>query len=144
MRLLVDGLNTLPERFMEKGIETYTWGQYVNLDEARAWELDPQVSRVYAVRGFVTEADVKGRLKEFTVVDASASLAAERQQFTEQVGVITAAFYAPAGGERGVGTAAGRERDERIERGRGYDVGNLLAVVHIRYVDADSAQLAGR
>src|SRR5512142_562295 len=35
MRLLVDGLNTLPERERTKGVVTEVWGMPVNLQEAR-------------------------------------------------------------------------------------------------------------
>jgi hypothetical protein len=137
MRLLVDGLNTLPEPEGTKGVQTYLIGKRVNLDEARAWELDPAVGTLFAVRGFVTEAAVQGQLREFLVVDADASLAA-RQKFTDQIGLITAAFYAPAGGSRAVGTGLGRVRSEEIEKAHTIKPGNLLAVVHIRYVDADA------
>jgi caspase domain-containing protein len=144
LRLLVDGLNTLPEPEGTKGVTTMIVGKRVNLDEARAWELDPNYARVTAVRGFVTEVSVQGKLKEFTVVDAEQSLAA-RQKFTSQLGIITAAFYAPKSGSRGaLGTAAGEERNEKIERGHHLVPGNLISVVHIRYVDADSPELAGR
>lgn len=137
MRLLVDGLNTLPEEEKTKGVKTMLWGQRVNLDEARAWELDPNYSTINAVRGFVTETGPQGKLKEFTVVDAEKSLAA-RQQFTDQIGLITAAFYTPKAGSRGLGTEAGTERDENIAKSKGIECGNLLGVVHIRYVDASA------
>jgi len=140
MRLLVDGLNTLPERETTKGVLTYVTGKRVNLDEARHWELDPAYSTLYAVRGFVTEVGVEGKLREFLVVDADESLAA-RQKFTDQVGLITAAFYAPAAGSRGVGTGLGQQRSEEILKAQeGQRCGNLLAVVNIRYVDADALQ----
>jgi hypothetical protein len=134
MRMLVDGLNTLPQQVMEKGVATLVIAPPVSLDEARAWLLDPERSPVNAVRGFVTQIGVQGEVREFTVVDAADSLAA-RQHFTQQVGVITVAFYAPAGDGRGIGTAAGRERSEEIEEREGFKVGNLLAVVHLRYVE---------
>lgn len=134
MRLLVDGLNTLPEKLLDKGVLTYAIAAPVSLDEARPWLLDPEQSAVNAVRGFVTKTGVDGELREFTIVDAADSLAA-RQRFTEQIGVITAAFYAPAKDARGIGTAAGRERAENLDERSGFEVGNLLGVVHIRYVE---------
>lgn len=143
MRLLVDGLNTLPEKEKIKGVATTIWGKRVSLEEARHWELDPARSSVFAVRGFVTEADPLGKAKEFKVVDASESLAAQ-QQFTDQIGMITAAFYAAKAEPRGIGTAAGEERRERIEKSKGLQCGNLLGVVHIHYVDADGIQTAER
>lgn len=151
MRLLVDGLNTLPEPMPVRGILTEYWAQRVSLDRARHFVLDPAVSRVFGVRGFVTETGKEGKVRVFTVSHAEKALAA-RQQFTDQVGLITAAFYevravsrnAPTvesrgiAGVRGLGTTAGptdspEDLTERADSG----VGNLLAVVHIRYVDAD-------
>ncbi len=138
MRLLVDGLNTLPQKEENtKGVETMQVAPRVNLSEARAWVLDPAVRSDFAVAGFVTETGVQGKLREFTVVDASQSLAA-RQQFTDQIGLITAAFYAPAGATRGAGTAAGRERQVDLTTRSGVQPGDLLGVVHIRYSDAPS------
>ncbi|HUY32456.1 MAG TPA: caspase family protein [Pirellulales bacterium] len=137
MRLLVDGLNTLPEKATTaKGVLSYQVAARVNLDAARHWVLDPGRSVVNAVRGFVTETSNRGKLREFKVVDAVASLAA-RRKFTEGIGLITAAFYAPAGAERGgVGTGFGDVREEDLSERGGTRVGNLLGVVNIRYVEA--------
>ncbi len=137
MRLLVDGLNTLPELEKAKGVATYLVGKRVNLDEAREWVLDPKAGEVNAVRGFVTETGVQGKLNEFVVVDADDSLAA-RQKFTDQIGLITAAFYAPASGPRRVGMGLGKERQENLDERAGPEAGNLLAVVNIRYVEAEA------
>lgn len=144
LRLLVDGLNTLPEKETTKGVKTTIIGKRVNLAEARHWELDPAdiqpaLGPVWAIRGFVTETGVAGKLREFVVVDADESLAA-RRKFTDQVGLITAAFYAPAGGERRVGTGLGKERDEEILKAHALTPGNLLGVVHIRYVEAEALE----
>ena len=114
-------------------------GKRVNLDEARHWELDPADGPVYAVRGFVTEVGAQGKLREFTVVDADESLAA-RQKFTDQIGLITAAFYLPAGGSRKVGTGLGQERTEEILKAQKLSCGNLLGVAHIRYVEAEALE----
>jgi hypothetical protein len=137
MRLLVDGLNTLPERERTKGVSTWLVASRVNLDEARAWFVDP--GKWYAVPGFVSQTGEKGQLNEFKVVDIAQSVAA-RQQFTDQVGIITAAFYDPPGeGEsRGVGTGLGQRRDVRMDERDEQAVGKLRAVIHIRYVDADA------
>ena len=137
MRLLVDGLNTLPQKEVVKGVATYLIGAPVSLDEARFWILDPEHSNVHAVRGFVSETGTQGKLRKFTVVDAQQSLAA-RQRFTEQLGMITVAFYASAGGSRAIATAAGEELVENIEERGGMKIGNLLAVVHIRYVEPEA------
>jgi uncharacterized caspase-like protein len=150
MRLLVDGLNTLPERVRRKDMATagekrddeYNVAARVDLDDARPWLLDPNDPKskqsggelTWIVRGFVTETGVKGKLREFKVVDAAASLAA-RQQFTDQLGLITAAFYEP-GQQRNVGTGMGDERNEVLTERAGPPVGRLRAVVNIRYVDA--------
>jgi hypothetical protein len=148
MRLLVDGLNTSLEQENDKGIATYVVGKRVNLDEANPKVLDPAdklVTKIggiptWAVRGFVTEAGTRGKLREFTVVDADKSLAA-RQKFTDQIGIITAAFYAEGGGTRDVGIDAGREVSENL-RQVDAKIGSLLSVVHIRYVDADTLSYA--
>ena len=153
MRLLIDGLNTLPEKEDTKGISTYVVGKRVNLDQARSWVLDPSDPRVvriqgnptWAVHGFVTATGTQGqgKLREFKIVDASQSLAA-RQEFTDQIGLITAAFYAPASGGRGVGTDLGAERTEDLREREGVEVGNLLALLHFQYVEASAMEGAGR
>jgi hypothetical protein len=152
MRLLVDGLNTLPEKVRSKAVkveqtepsERYEPAQRVNLKEARAWLIDPKESRVVAVSGFVSELrdDDTGKYNEFRVVDAQDSLAA-RQQFTDQVGLITAAFYTRKAVTRGserstIGTAPGRERVDKIVQVEGVEPGNLLGVVHLRYVEPET------
>jgi hypothetical protein len=153
MRLLVDGLNTLPEKETDKGVATYLVGKRVNLNEARPWELNPQArdaTRIknvptWAVRGFVSETGTQGQLRDFLVVDVEQSLAA-RQQFTEQIGLITAAFYLPKGTTRRVGTGQGERRTENIRQAANTEVGNLIAVVNLRYVDdrALAGQVSGR
>lgn len=141
MRLLVDGLNTLPEKDT-KGVVTEMIAPRVNLDEARHWVLDPQKGERFSIRGFVNETGEGGSLREFLVVDADDSLAA-RQEFTDQLGMITATFHLPAGASRGrIGIGGGERREEDITERKGIQVGELLAVVHIRYVDADALQAA--
>lgn len=149
MRLLVDGLNTLPEIRCSKGVEVEAVSERVNLSDARPWHLDPKIGSVFAVRGFVTETGVSGKLNEFKVVDAQDSLAA-RHKFTDQIGLITAAFYAPSPASRGgtashggpgdLGTGLGAERAEAIRDADRIQVGNLLGVVHIRYVEPEALQ----
>lgn len=151
MRLLVDGLNTLPQsrRADAKGLITEAWAEHVSLEEARAWVLDPQGRElnggppVWNIEGFATATGAGGKLRKFEIVEADKSLAA-RQQFTDEIGLITAAFYSPAGGTRGaLGTAAGEEVDADLTERGGVKVGNLIGVVHIRYVDADALGSAG-
>jgi hypothetical protein len=142
MRLLIDGLNTLPEKEKNKGVVMESWGQHVTLDDARAWVLDPQGPEVrgkapkWTIPGFATSTGKDGKLREFVIVDAQESLAA-RQGFNEDVGLITAAFYKPKSGTRGggVGTAAGNEIGADLTERPGVIAGNLVGVVHIRYVE---------
>lgn len=144
MRLLVDGLNTLPEKQTDsQGRVTNEWGRHVSLEEARPWVLDPKESRVFSVRGFVTETGAQGKLREFTVVDAAQSLAGKRK-LTDQLGLITAAFYYPATEARALGTGAGRERTDNLTEKHAPEVGKLMGVINIRYVDADELERAGR
>lgn len=146
MRLLVDGLNTLPDLEMAKtkGVATYLWGQHVNLADARHFVLDPADLRtprkIWRVSGFVTETGKDGKLREFVVNSAEKSLAAKRK-FTEQMGLITAAFYDPVPASRGmtldspIGTGAGRERSENLTENDKYKPGKLRAVVNLYYAD---------
>ena len=79
-------------------------------------------------------------MKLFTVTDASQSLAA-RQKYTNKIGLITAAFYTPSSGgtsRAAIGTAAGREQQENIKERDDVGVGNLIATLHIRYVDEET------
>jgi hypothetical protein len=70
---------------------------------------------------------------------------AARQQFTEQIGLITAAFYAPKAGSRGrlpstlgPGTGRGKDREEEVPLYEGVVPGDLVAVVHLRYVEPET------
>lgn len=152
LRLLVDGLNTLPERVRSKGVEIEAaparapalqaaWP--MNLAEARAWRLEPrppdQTGRVYGIRGFFSKVGENAQYNEFRVVDAPRSQAA-RLGFATQTGMITAAFYRPVpktslAGARSLGTALGEEYQTQTDLYRGPEIpGPLLAVIHIRYV----------
>ncbi|MBX9788770.1 MAG: caspase family protein [Pirellulales bacterium] len=144
MRLLIDGLNTLPERETStKGVRTEIIAKRVNLSEARAWVLDPKESRKFVVKGFVSQTGKQGKIRKFTVVDGQQSLAA-RQEFTDQLGLITVAFYKPASESRlagspstlgsALGTGAGEEVDADLSE-RKMRVGELIGVVHLRYAD---------
>lgn len=141
-KVLVDGLNTLAERSQTKGIEVesalrreYVQAQPVSLAEARAW--GPLVpDKVYTVEGFYLKTGADAAYDEFKVVDAKQSLAAEAG-FTDQLGLITVAFYEPqikGSRSRGVGTGRGDRYRTQTEVYSGPDEpGRLLAVVHIRY-----------
>jgi hypothetical protein len=97
---------------------------------------------MWRVQGFETATGEEGIMRQFTVVDADKSLAA-RQKFTDQLGLVTAAFYQENTSRGPVGTDAGSEIKVKIKQ-RKAEVGNLLAVVHIRYVDASTLQDDGK
>ncbi len=150
MRLLVDGLNTLPEKEDGKGISTWLQAQRVSLDVARPWVLDPQFSKVNAVRGFVKNLDgANSELNRFKVVDADQSLAAQ-QKFTEQIGLITAVFYEAVAAKSGsvprgrLGVTLGQHKVEDIQKAAPHIPGNQRAIISLRYVDADDLQSIGK
>ncbi len=158
LRLLVDGLNTLPDYPLTapetdprqpgflistkdtKGV--LTTATIASLNNARAWYCDN--GEVSEVRGFFTANPGKDAnsviAREFLVTDAATSEAA-RQSYTKDIGIVTAAFYAPssvptsmsASGER-FGTKLGKTIDEkvRVYEGKMYP-GELLGVIHVRY-----------
>lgn len=171
LRLLVDGLSTLPEKvkYPTKGafVEAaqpmfgssappphhplYLPAQRVGLDEASLWALDPGRSRTFAVRGFLANAE-RGLYRQFQVIDAQ-RLSPARREFTDQLGIITAAFYealrspptvataekpASIRARSPLGTEPGEERTEKYEPYTGIQPGKLLAVIHIRYIDAEA------
>jgi uncharacterized caspase-like protein len=151
MRLLVDGLNTLPERETDtKGVRTYAVAKRVNLDEARYWVLDPKVATRFAIRGFVTDTGPQGRLRKFVIVDGEESVAA-RQEFTEQLGLITVAFYDAEPVFRGAGamlgsaapgTGFGEEVREDLSVNQEYQIGQLRAALSIRYASPEAIEAA--
>jgi|GEM_PF-2139162 len=158
MKLLVDGLDTLPKEAQteevtttEKGVQMELWAQPVtNLADARAWLLDPQdpklkgAAPLWVIRGFTTRTGVDGNMKKFLVVDAAESLAG-RQGFTEQIGLITVAFYAPGAGARGtLGTAPGSDIKQDLTERKCPPPGNMIGVVHLRYVDAEALETAAK
>ncbi len=145
MRVLVDGLDTTL-KVADKGLATELWASPVrHLDEAGYLYLDPQGDElkggppVWEIYGFTVQTGEKGRVRQFEVVDASDSLAG-RQGFTEQVGMITVAFYEPASGTRDLGTAAGEELELAIGQRQGPRPGNLIGVAHIRYLEAEALE----
>ena len=157
-RLLVDGLNTLPEKSQYKGVFVESAEQAshmvqappVSLAEARAWALYPKgefpiknadgeteirsYAGVYSIRGFYASEGDRDPYNEFVVVDASQSVATQRG-YTKHLGLITAAFYEAADKRsRGGGSGYGRRYDDQLQRYQGKNTpGNLLGVIHIRY-----------
>lgn len=143
VRVLVDGLNTLPEKSQTNGayvvpapVDQWRQAQPVNLAEARAWgPLEPD--REYSIRGFYSQTGANAVYDEFKVVDATKSLAAEAG-YTDQLGLITVAFYEPKKkpppGRRTPGVGRGqRYRSQTETYGGPFEPGRLLAVAHIRY-----------
>lgn len=138
MRLLVDGLNVLPMKVAEKGLNTMEVAPIVPLEKARGFVLDPVYDhrKLYNVDGFYTETGVVGELRQFIMVEDKLSVAAQKN-FTENLGIITAAFYAPVGPRSaGMGQAKKVNAKERA----GIAAGDLVGVVNIRYVDPGSAK----
>ncbi|WP_449314250.1 caspase family protein [Rosistilla carotiformis] len=140
VKVLVDGLDTTL-KVAEKGLATELWGMPVaSLDEAGHRFLDPNGEEVrgrapaWEVFGFTTQTGKRGKVRLFEVVDAKDSLAS-RQGYSEQLGLLTIAFYEPASGTRAVGTAAGDEQEMEIQRRQGPRPGKLMSVVHIRYLE---------
>jgi hypothetical protein len=103
------------------------------------WILAPQSA--YAIEGFVLglpEGETLGQQRAFRVVDATESLAVQRK-FTQQLGLITAAFYEAQAVDRGgLGVALGTERRQDIQRETRFTPGRLAAVLHLHYVWNDS------
>ena len=155
VRLLVDGLNTLPDRPLTLTSDIFEVvykdesaplqpAQHVNLTSARAWHCEPGR---YGVRGFFTVVDqnrsghaANAERAEFVVTDASDS-EAYRKGYTKDIGIITAAFYDPmekkllsmAPSPR-FGTRMGDTDKETVTVYDGsYVPGELLCVIHLRY-----------
>ena len=164
MRLMVDGLNTRPEKMAPQkmmvveertgpaipapvnpsGPEEWAMAMRMNLDDASPWILDPpddaNPDGVCAVRGFFSTPDATGKYREFQVVDRQDSLAA-RQDFTDQIGLITAAFYNFKASSRGIGIGAGKAGENKVGQVTDApDVGNMLAVVNIHYVEPEALE----
>jgi uncharacterized caspase-like protein len=164
MRLLVDGLNTRPERpekmmvveertspanpapaqSQPNGPAGWAMAMRVNLDDANPWILDAPDDKnpdgTCAVRGFFSTPDADAKYREFKVVDRQDSLAA-RQDFTDQIGLITAVFYNFKGAARGIGIGAGKEGTNRVDLVKDApEVGNMLAVVNIHYVEPEALE----
>ena len=93
MRMLVDGLDTLPHTLTVKGIQTETWAAG---DSERGACLAPEPADLPGER--LHHQDRAGRRDpRFTVAHLEKASAA-RQEFTDQIGLITLAFYDMPGG----------------------------------------------
>ncbi len=151
MRLLVNGLNTLPEHAPAKMMEVeakneklpYLAAQRVDPVEARAWVLNVPKRRLWSIPGFFSkigdkEAGEESQYNEFLVTDAQNAVAS-RQRYTEQIGLITAAFYQPMdkGAAKGVGSTLGPLYNVQTEVYKGDQApGALLQIINIRYVES--------
>ncbi|MCS7304964.1 MAG: hypothetical protein NZ602_07640 [Thermoguttaceae bacterium] len=152
LRLLVDGLNTLPEPvlnssgMLQKGQLVYLPARRVHLEKARAWLLDGCSSegtpKRYCIQGFYRrmESTTPGKAlyewESFKVVDPPQSWAAQ-QRYTEQIGIITAAFYAlpvgPRGGLQPAATGPGPTQKGELQEYLESPVGPLLSLIHLYY-----------
>jgi hypothetical protein len=115
VRLLVDGLNTLPEQIIppqntagpitqyadylkqtgaiivqETGTTFYQVAAPRGLDNARAWILRPNNDAV--IEGYYHKVGPSGYFKEFSVTDADLSVGTQTN-FTNQLGVVSIGFF---------------------------------------------------
>lgn len=130
VKILADGFSTLPSFTGEPMPREH-------LADAQAYYLTPENDR-FAIEGFLTElGDKKGKLKYFMLGDVSESYA-NRRKYTEQLGIISVAFYEAVPSKRGggVGIVDGGDGETEIEYLKGFRPGNLLSVLHLRYYDA--------
>jgi uncharacterized caspase-like protein len=153
-RLLVDGQNSQAEEVQNKmftveGKPTpaaqteWVTALRVNLDEATPWILDPKQGSLFAIRGFFAERPTEEKpnvvCREFTVEETLDSPDG-RNSFTDQLGLITAAFYDPKPSTRGPvkppRVVPGNPILQAVKVIRGVECGPLRAVVHIRYVSS--------
>lgn len=157
VRLLVDGLNTLPDFPSTKPdpddrqFDIFTTNferltpqpaQPASLRSARCWFFDhTSADNFYKVKGFVTDVlRLDNNVAKFTVTDAQLS-EAWKKGVRDQVGVITAAFYMPqARTERSMSTSAkyatamGRTDTQQLKIYEGeYEAGECLGVLHLHY-----------
>jgi hypothetical protein len=181
-RVLVDGLNTLPQNPLPKNTsllsklvaieevdkpETHVEvtveskpavAPRVSLESARYWLLPPRFNGV--IPGFFESVGDKGGTNpaigyDFRVTTAPQSEAAQKG-FTDQIGLITVAYYStkkapppPANETEGqksgrfrsmrnsgsLGTELGNQFETRLERAD-YEIDQLLGIVHIHYAEA--------
>ncbi len=120
VRVLVDGLNTLPEKIVvpekvkfaavasddlmqyveslkaagamivQDGNSFYQVAAPMGLDNARPWQFAPGTEAL--ISGFFCEVGASGKYNEFQVTDASFSIGGQTN-FTGQLGIITIGFF---------------------------------------------------
>ena len=177
-RVLVDGLNTLPQNPLPKNtLPQYKFAAIeewieeppivippppvepvsviaprVNLDSARYWLLPPGFNGV--VPGFFESTGSNAVGREFRVTAAPRSEAVQKG-FTEQIGIITVAYYSTkkiqpplAETERekrarlaslrnrgALGTELGRQFETNLQTRDDLELDQLLGIIHIHYSD---------
>jgi len=135
MRLLVDGVNTIVQHDNDSDV------QHVLLDEARGWILDPDSE--YPIEGWYMGVGDNAEVDRFRFVDPPRAVASQLG-FSEDIGMITAAFYAKqtsrgAGANQQMGVGRGRKETRNTPVPVPFPVGRMLAAVTIRYVHEDAA-----
>jgi hypothetical protein len=105
------------------------------------WVLEPRTSA--RIRGWQTDGNT---LKEFLVVGLPDSVAA-RQQFTEQVGLITASFYPEDTEEyrgldvpRGIATGEGQAHDSKLTEVPFVPTARPAAILSLHYDRAEAVE----
>jgi hypothetical protein len=127
MRLLVDGVSTLPEKEIDRhGISRVVSRKCVRLNNCRPWIIDNNRHKLFALRGFVVGTDRDYQIEPFVVGEMNTSFVL-RQEFTAEPGIITAAFYTDV---------PNRREAYDIEVPRKLDNLKLRAVIQLRCEDA--------
>ena len=170
-RLLVDGMNTLPEKAstiipgQELPVDFSTMksrnGEYVSqkqvpLSEANFWILPPspkredgKLSNGAKVKGFYKTMGQNTTYREFVVSDATESKASQAG-FTDELGKITVGVYSLRAKTRGakdlgvdgLGTKEGEELiDKDIKGIKGMEVAETKSLIYIRYISPENLQL---
>ena len=125
MRLLLDGINSLGQ-------------QRTTLDQGPLWTLEP--GQIYEIDGWYlpnpnAETGTNYERRPFEVVDVSDSVAS-REKFTEQIGLISFAFFEEGEDGRSIGIGEGSDITQEKLTTTEFKIGRCLAVFHIRYVEA--------
>ncbi len=155
VRVMVDGLNSIsqPQTTISKGayVEAVAPGSSgemvvaprVPLEKARSWFVGERSSSIFPIEGFVDANGTNDTVRRFRIVDAEESVAA-RKNYTEQIGLITVAFYEgveslqATRGDR-IGTDMGDAVRIDVKPYEGNKVpGKMIAVYNIRYTTPEA------
>ena len=153
VKLLIDGVDAFETKALlnessnsQQQHALVPWAQTLtSMSSAKAKLLDPDaiesngVTPQWRIRGFTSTTDVAEVSHPFLFSDVPTSLAG-RQQFTEPPALITAVFYAPAGGGRDKPptTLEAESPKSGPPQRRESKVGNLIGVVHLRCVEPEA------